>query len=516
MLVTGVVVAVAGMFAFRVSNDDAYYVNLSTWVAERGRFPLRDTMFSDQAFPTSYGGGFPITSIEALMGALARLTELPAPTMVYLVFAPVLGFASIWVIGSLARAWSPRHPLPVFGWALVFVLVGAGGSYRSYSVYLIWQGKSAAVAILIPLVWVFATRLARSPDRLWVVLIGLSGISFVGLTSTAAILAPAIAGALVLAAVGSRHRRLFWAAVAFVLPALLGGAAVALLAQAVGGPTPTSPTSWLAIHRAFGAEPILVMLTAIGLLVGPVVLPGRRVAMLAWCSTVASLTLLAPGVLALVNAVTRSGPIEWRMLLGPPVPILLGVCATAGVEWCRRAAVVRPGVSRAVAALAPAAAVLAVFAFAGGLPWAGHLHLSSHPVWRTHPDALANVRALLVRQPPRGATVLMPADEMVVLSLATVRWHGVAPRPFYVPSLDEPHSLAEARYLLVRLAAGHHLADPPRRVHAALRLLDVGTVCLRARDHTGARIVRSSGFGTFRPVGTLRCASRTDLGQRSP
>ena len=68
------------------ARDDAYYINLSTWVVAHDHFPLRDTMFSDQVLPTSYGGGFPITSIEGLIGSLARLLHLPAPTMAYLVW----------------------------------------------------------------------------------------------------------------------------------------------------------------------------------------------------------------------------------------------------------------------------------------------------------------------------------------------------------------------------------------------------------------------------------------------
>ena len=49
-LAAGVSGALASIVV-RPDGDDAYFVNLSTWVAERGRFPLRDTMISPDLFP---------------------------------------------------------------------------------------------------------------------------------------------------------------------------------------------------------------------------------------------------------------------------------------------------------------------------------------------------------------------------------------------------------------------------------------------------------------------------------
>ena len=55
----------------RPDADDTQYVHLSTWIAERGEFPLRDTLFSDEVFPAIIYP--PISSFEALVGALAGI-----------------------------------------------------------------------------------------------------------------------------------------------------------------------------------------------------------------------------------------------------------------------------------------------------------------------------------------------------------------------------------------------------------------------------------------------------------
>lgn len=509
VVVTGCVVSLGSLFVYRRAGDDAYYVNLSTWVVAHGRFPLRDTMFSDQVFSSSYGGGFPITSIEGLIGALARLVHLSAGTMAYLVVAPVLGFASIWVLGQLARRWTPARVLPVFLVSVFFVLVGGSGSYRSYSVFRIWEGKAAAVALVLPLVWIYATRMARSPRWHWVLMAGLLGVSFVGLTPTSAILAPAIAAALILAAVILRHRMMAIMAVAFVVPPLLGGLAVAMFNNTIGGPDPTAPTPWNAIHSAYGTKSTIVVLTVGSMMLAPLLLRGIHPRALAWSAAVLPVLLLAPGVLVLGNLVTSSGPIEWRMLVVPPVPTLVGVLVVTTIGWTTGHIFVADRLrARAAVGTVLTAAALMVLALAGDVPWQSATNLSRTPVWKTYQQPLANVKALVATNPPRGPLILMPENEMITLSIYTVEWHGVAPRRSDISSLDEPPALKSARYTLTQLAAPNRRNPPRPDVKKALVLLNVGTVCLTTNNHSGQASVRAAGFPAFKPVGTLRCTTR--------
>ncbi len=509
-MIVSVVVSTASLFIYRSWDDDAYYLNFSTWVTERGGFPLRDTMFSDQAYPTTYGGGYPISSIEGLIGALARVLHLASGTMAYLVVAPLLGFASIWVLGMLARTWARHRFLPVFAWSALFVLAGGGGVYRGYSIRLIWEGKAAAVAILMPLIWVYATRLARSRSWHWVLMLGIVGVAFIGLTSTAAILVPVIAVSLVIAAAVLHERRLLWGAVVLSIGPLLGGLAVATLSRSVGGPAPTAPTPWNALRRAYGNPPILLCLTIAALLLAPLLLRGRS-RILAWSAAIVPFALLTPGVLTLGNALTHSGPVEWRMLLSPPMPTLVGITAAGIVHR----AITRTGnhPAKVVIATLGTLAGCALLVFAGTPPWASHLHFASRPVWKTHAIGLANVKALVATDPPHGQPILMPADEMAVLSLYTVRWHGVAPKRFYIAGLDEPPANSSARRTLVDLAEINRPNPTYDETKAALTLLNVGTVCLSVHDHRAQRLVERAGFGPFANVGTLRCATRPSAGQ---
>ncbi len=513
MLVTGLAVGAGSLFVYRVSADDAYYVNLSTWVVAHDHFALRDTMFSNQVFPTSYGGGFPITSIEGLIGALARLTGLSAPTAAYLVFAPTFAFAAVWALGQLARSWAPRLALPVFAVSVFFVLVGRGNAYRAYSVNSIWIGKAAAIAIVLPLIWIYATRLAESRRGHWIRMLGLAGVAFIGLTSTAAILAPAIGCALLLAAVLLRNARIALGALALVVAPLLGGAAVAVLSRSVGGPHPQAQASWGALHHAYGStSTALVLLTVSAVFLAPVLLRGRQAGALAWSAAAATVLVLAPGALWLGNRLTSAGPVEWRLLLIAPVPTLVGVLVAAAAQRCGSLAGDRRAVRTAIAAVTAAAALAALSVADGAPPWPDGLRLSRTPVWKVKQRPLHNVRALIATDPPRGRPILMPPAAMIVLSIYTVEWHGVAPRPLYVASLQEPARLKAARKVLVRLAAARHPAPSPSAVRQALHRLDVGTVCLPPADHSGQRSVRSAGFGPFARVGTLSCAYRTRAG----
>lgn len=509
VFLTSCAVSVGSLFVYRRSGDDAYYVNLSTWVVAHDHFPLRDTMFSDEVFPSFYGGGFPITSIEGLIGALARLVHLSAGTMAYLVVAPVLAFASIWVLGQLARLWIPARVLPVFMVSLFFVLVGGSGSYRSYSLYRIWEGKAAAIAIVLPLVWIYATRMSRSPRRHWALMMCVLGVSFVGLTPTSAILSPAIASALILAAVVLRHRMLVGAAVAFVIPPLLGGLAVVMLNDTIGGPNPTAPTPWNALHSAYGTKSTMVILTVVAAMLAPLLLRGIRVGALAWSAAVVPILLLAPGVLEIGNLMTSSGPIEWRMLVVPPVPTLVGVLVVASIGWTtgHLFAADHPQARAAVGSVL-AAVALTGLAVAGDVPWQAADQVSRTPAWKTYQQPLANVKALVATNPPRGQLILMPENEMTDLSIYTVDWHGVAPRRFDISGLAESPAWESARYTLTQLASGYPRNLSPREVKNALELLNVGTVCLTTSNHGGQASVRAAGFSAFEPVGTLRCTTR--------
>ncbi len=499
------VIAVGSLFAVQTSSDDAYYVNAATWTAEHGTIPLRDTMYGPEVYPSAYGGGYPLRSIETLFGALARLVHLQAGTVAYLIAAPVCTFALVWVLWQLAAVSMRRRAFPAFLFSVAFIVAGTGGTWRTYSAR-IWDGKSIAVAVLMPLIWIFAIRLARSRDRHWTVLLFLAGISFVGLTSSASLLGMAMAAIVVVAGVLRRNHALIRGGVALALAPLASGVVIAL-AGSVGGPNPRTPTPWSAVHEAYGAHPVMVALTISAILLSPLVLR-RSAAVLVWASGLAFFAVLAPGVLALANASTRSGPVEWRLLLAAPVPTLIGACAVTVIAVMAHA--VGGGARARHATTAVAAAVTLVgFALAGTPLWVSGPIWQPRPSWNVNPTHLANVRALLHSGPKTTGPVLMPPGEMRALAISTTEVFAVVPREFDLSNLQEAPAQTAARRLLLAFVTARHATPSAAAVSAALDLLHVKTVCLRPNAATERQIIRRAGFATEQPIGALVCSTRT-------
>ena len=101
------------LLTVRSAEDDTYYVRLSAWIAEHGVFPLRDTLFSDQVYPAIFYP--PISSYEAAVGTVARVTGLAVRTSFYYVVAPVTSVFGVLALWRLYRAWRRWSPSPLGG-----------------------------------------------------------------------------------------------------------------------------------------------------------------------------------------------------------------------------------------------------------------------------------------------------------------------------------------------------------------------------------------------------------------
>lgn len=503
-LVVSLLMAAVSLFVIRTSSDDAYYVNLSTWVSEHGRFPTGDTMYGNQVYPSSYGGGIPIASIEGLIGSFAGLCHLLAGTVAYLLVVPLCTFASMWVLWRLASLWSPRRPMTSFLCAVAFVIAGTGGAYRSYSLTRIWQGKVIAVAVLIPLIWWLATMLARSRQRHWTVMLAISGIAFVGLTSSVALLGSLVAGCIVCVGVATGNRALVKGGIACGVPAVVSGLVVAMLSSNLGGAVPVAPKRWEALHAAYGAHSAMVALSVLVILLAPLVLSDHFAALLMSSVGIVSLAVLTPGVLQLVDALTGAGAVEWRLLIAPPVPALVGICAAATIARTRR---LLPRRASWLATITATAAIGVVFVLVGTPPWQAPITVTHEPSWKVSPPALANVKAVIAAGPTRAGPMLLPQAEMRVLAIYTTHWYAVVPRAADLQGLPEPAPITQARRTLLDLVSSTAAKPAESSVIAALRTLDVGTVCVHPGQTYARRTVRAAGYSPFQPVGTLRCSS---------
>ena len=123
-LVLAVGAAVASSIIVRPDLDDASYVVRSTWIAAHGDVRVGDVIFSGGSW-----GGLPaqtpyLSSIEALVGWLARVGGVSAGSVVYLLVSPIGSFLSVWALGMVFRAWGARRVALCLSLASVFLLMG--------------------------------------------------------------------------------------------------------------------------------------------------------------------------------------------------------------------------------------------------------------------------------------------------------------------------------------------------------------------------------------------------------
>lgn len=493
------------MFVREEDADDVYYVNRSTWTAEHGSFSLRDTMFGPETLPSIYGGGPPIPSIEGLLGAIARVTALTAAEVTYLAVPPAACLLAIWASWRLVRAWAPRRHLLVLLAAIGFSLMSATGTVGDFSYTRMWTGKVMGIVIVVPLAWVYFTRIAarRGTSPRWdLFMLVACGLAFVGTTSTSSLMAPVISSAVGLAALLNREG--FWrqvvGAAAFSLAPVISGLAVVLLSDGFHGESPVAPEPWQAFARAMGSDPWIVAIAVLAMVAGSLLTRSRAAVALAGSSVVVTLATLVPGVPTLMNDLIGTGLIHYRLLLVPPTAILVGMLLAVPLP---RAI---PVPVRAVVVAGLTAALAALLAFGGTSAWSRDVgaRLTSSPELKVHHFAVDDVEEMLALDP--GSPVLLPAPHMQVLTVLSTETYSVVPRVFYLKGFPESGHPDE-RHTLFRFSVTAN--EPPRKeaVIHALRTLDVALVCVPPDNRRRIAILRDAGYGDRQRAADLVCFS---------
>ena len=165
VLAWAVGLGVYSMWTLRPNPDDLFYVNLSQWVATHGQFPVKDTLFSELAYPMANWP--PIASYDGLVGVVARLLGAHAASVEYAV-PPIATFLAVLALWRLLRAWRVHHLLWVLSTALAFLLFDGTVSYASPgNLFLtrLWQGKIVLLCVVVPLLLVYALRYVERPTR---------------------------------------------------------------------------------------------------------------------------------------------------------------------------------------------------------------------------------------------------------------------------------------------------------------------------------------------------------------
>ena len=144
-------------------GDDAYFVNLSTWVAERGHFPLRDTMISSDVFPAISGA---LTTHPLRRGADRRRRgrggrrgrrghlrpRAPAGHRARRPRAHPPG----------RRGGHPRSPAALLATVAYLWTAGRSGyGLGGFFAVRIWQGKAMLVSVVLPLVFLYGSKIIR-------------------------------------------------------------------------------------------------------------------------------------------------------------------------------------------------------------------------------------------------------------------------------------------------------------------------------------------------------------------
>ncbi|MFP6641181.1 MAG: DUF6077 domain-containing protein, partial [Myxococcota bacterium] len=191
-----VLCAVAVASAHRGDADDAFYVNLAVWAVDHPDAPLLagDTLHGLEGIPMSLPV-FKLLSYELLQAGIARLTGVPALTVVH-VWMPILMALLIPLAWArLAMLLLPRR------WLLAVALVVAqllflGDGHASigdFGLLRLQQGKSVLLLIVLPLAASYGLMFGSRPSRKrWLALAAVQ-IASLGLSTSGLWLAPATA-----------------------------------------------------------------------------------------------------------------------------------------------------------------------------------------------------------------------------------------------------------------------------------------------------------------------------------
>ncbi|TYB41803.1 DUF6077 domain-containing protein [Actinomadura chibensis] len=504
-LLTGAGFAIASLFIVNTDGDDAYFVSRSVAAAATGEIPLRDVIFTPGT-ADEIAGEPPVASIEVLAGALARLLGVPAASFVWYVLLPVVTFGAVWALWRLVRTWAPRRATLCFAVGAVYLLWSgtSAASLGSFHLLRMWQGKAVLVSALIPLTFCYLTRWAERRTRGDLALLAAAGVSAVGLTSSAAFIAPLVvlAAAVPLVASG-RVRTGVAACVALVYPVGSGLAVKFLHGETtVVGAVHDAPASyrWVLLEATLG------VLGGCALWLSPWT-ARRGVPALVCAGTAAGLSvLIVPGLLEAAADASGAGQVLWRTMWLVPAPALVGLLASVRPPGAAVPAGL-PGSARVLAAGVPAAA-LATALIVGGTPlWSQESHsvVESRPSWKVPEGTLGPARRAIALAGD-GGLVLMPSTYMRVVPLLTTRTHAVDPNDHYLGMLPVPPRFIEDRRLLTEAVRRRWGPKPDAaEVRAALDRTGVDVACAYRRDHRGRALLREAGFQDERRFDRLVC-----------
>jgi hypothetical protein len=499
--------AVAMRYA-RPDGDDAYFLNLSQWVADRGTFPLKDTMLGDQVFPALSSHSPPIHSFEGLLGAVGHLTGLSAGVVTYLVATPLLTMLCVLALAWLVSLSRIRFAPLALSAAVLFLLASgeAGAAQGNFFALRMWQGKAALASLFLPLLVAVALAYVARGGRRRQLVLALAVVCTIGASNTAVFLVPvAVAGLALGAWVHAGARRALGVATTLAYP-LLCGAAVTLLAPPrsvapdVEGATQALPP----LQGVIGQHGFFVV-SILAIAAGWAGLRSAAARAVLVSVVLATSVAMLPPVTHVLVSTAGLGSVIWRVWWVVPVPLLVAGLVGAVAELARRRL---PTVLVPLAALAAAVAVVLLPLHEGRWIWSpdNGARPVSPMAWKVPPDAEAEAKAAL-RVSRDGDTVLAPWDASRVLAALSVDVHPVSARAIYLNAyVGTPSAHAQQRIELQRFADSR--TPSVESLRPLVDVLSVDTACVSKKRGKAVTALKELGFHVATREAGLVCLRR--------
>jgi len=500
---TAVAAAIFSLYIVRPDADDTYFVSRAVWTAQHGRIPLKDVIFTNQAV-NQIPAESPVSSVEVLIGALARLFGVPAASFTYYIALPVFTFGAVWAVWLLIRRWARGRYALCFAVAMVYLAWSgtSSASFGSFHLVRMWQGKAAFVSLMVPLLYVYLTQWAERRSRRGLLVVVAAGIAATGLTSSAALVVPLIVAAVAVPLLLARQIRTALGALLAAAYPVLAGLVVAVVYPVRLPHAPyNAPTvwAWALMTGVLGALGGVALWTAPQL--------ARRGVPALITSGVAGVVtvLMVPGVLTVIGDATGANAVLWRIMWVVPGPIVVGLLAAVPLPtaaWLR---------SSARWAVAVPAAVVCAVVLAAGIPVWSHQNVDAsvaqHPSWKYDALSLSLARKAL-RADHRAGYLLSTVRVMGAVPLLTSRVLAVDARSFYLGLLPVSAQFINDRLLLTRLAGEQAPLPSESAVRAALSRVPVGYACVWSHNTAGMRLLEQAGFAPASHFGKFQCLQR--------
>jgi uncharacterized protein DUF6077 len=494
--------ALFSLYIVRPTPDDVYYVSRSVWTAQHGQIAVRDILFTNQVIkPIS--GEPPISSIEVLDGALARMLGIPAAAFTYEISLPVLTFIAVWAVWLLIRRWAPDRYVLCFIVAVVYLAwTGAAASFGAFHLGTMWEGKAAFLSIMVPLLYFYMTAWAENLTWRSLLVIA-SGVAAAGLSSAAVYVVPLIAAAVVVPFLLNRmFNEALGAALSSAYP-LAAGLVVALRSPLKPLPSEpfTAPMVWTWVMKVG----VVGAIGGIALWTAPWLARRGIPALIATGISGLAGVLMIPGLIARLGDVFSIMAVIWRVLWVVPGPVLVGLLAAVPIPFPDRFRAVRR-----VFTLIPVGALCAALVISGIPVWSRQngVTLSAHPSLKIGKEQLEQAREI-VRTDHSPGNILSTGLLMETVPLLTTTRRVANPRSYYLTILPTVSTqFIYDRRLLTALADGKAPLPKEAKLRAALTRVDVGYACV-PHSYTGAiRLLETAGFVRAASFGDLQCLRR--------